>query len=139
MKNPLLMGIKKEHRLKKNTEIRQVLYKGKKIKNKYYTIIYMDKKLAIPRIGIFIKRTKLAVRRNKEKRHIREIMRFFLHNIKPYDIIIIQHKPAFLLDFHTKKKRIQELLEYAGLFKKNSVEITKTLSIYLFAILSFFL
>ena len=133
------MGIKKEHRLKKAKDIKYVVQKGKKVRNVYYTLLYINSMVSKARLGIFIKRTRLSIRRNKEKRHIREIMRNFIKDMKDYDIIVIQHKVAFSLNFHSKEKKIWELLKNAKLFKDDNIKGIKALSIYFFIIFSFFL
>lgn len=105
--------------------IPEVLKKGKKyyfslfvlsINNQLSTISY-----PVSRFSIIIpaKLDKRAVKRNKLKRQIRNIIKLNIANLKPgSDVIIMAKKTMMLENFATIKTELEEMLRKARLVKK---------------------
>ncbi|MCX7910116.1 MAG: ribonuclease P protein component [Endomicrobia bacterium] len=87
---------KKYERISKYKEIKDVIEKGEKIfVDGLIVYLYRNPNYKFPRIAVLVsnKVEKLAVKRNKFKRRIREIFRLSKHKIlQPIDIIIIATK-----------------------------------------------
>ena len=84
--------MKKQERVKSNIEFNNIINKGKKINNSFFTVFYMKSKDANPRFGVSVpKRVGNAVIRNKLKRQTREIInqnKFLFPKYRNYIIIV---------------------------------------------------
>jgi ribonuclease P protein component len=87
----LSFNFKKNNRIKKNIEFSYVFKNGSFIKDKFYTCRYNLNNLPICRLGIVIrKRVGNSVKRNYEKRVLREFFRLNKNNLtNNVDLIII--------------------------------------------------
>jgi len=89
----------KKNRIKKKKDFIKVLKNGYYIKEKYYICRFIENGLSESRIGIIVKKKLLnAVKRNYEKRVLREFFRVNKNTLKNnYDIVItvIENAGAF--------------------------------------------
>lgn len=96
--------MKKKDRVKSNILFNEIIGKGKKVSNKYFTIFLLDKKETKPLFGVTApKRVGNAVTRNKLKRQTRELIlktKFLFKNNRNYIIII---KDVCLHSSHAEK------------------------------------
>jgi ribonuclease P protein component len=93
-------------RIKHLNEFLSVYRKGKRRVGKYYRIYVKSNGLSYPRLGLSVsKAVGKAVRRNYEKRIIREFFRSHRGTLPSWDIVI-QRKPGYPPDFQLQ---IQEL------------------------------
>lgn len=84
--------MKKKDRVKSNILFNEIIGKGKKVSNKYFTIFLLDKKEPKPLFGVTApKKIGSAVTRNKLKRQTRELIdktKLLFKNKRNYIIII---------------------------------------------------
>lgn len=76
----------KHNRIVKKTEFQEVLHKGQTIQGKLFGLVVYDKSDNSPaKIGIIISKkiSKLATRRNRARRLIKEVARELIKNLKP--------------------------------------------------------
>ena len=99
--------LKKEHRLKKASEFKEIFDKNKKKVYKHIIIYYQ--KSQTTKLGVITKK-KIgnAVIRNKWKRRIKSIYKEMSQNIKNHDIIIITKTNINNTTFSTVKKTVLE-------------------------------
>lgn len=106
--------MKKEYRIKKNEEIEKILRKKNSCGNKNY-IIYVTKNLETNhfRLGMSVgKKVGNAVVRNREKRHIKNVVKELEINIKNYNIFIIARPNCLTLSYDEIKQNIKKLLKH---------------------------
>lgn len=105
--------MKEDIRIKNKLEFEDILTTGKKIKNDFFIIYYKDRKKEFSRFGItLVKKFGNAVKRNKYKRIIREIVRTN-QNIfkKDNDYIIIVKKTCENANYNILKNSLVDLLK----------------------------
>ena len=104
--------MKRKYSLKKNYEIEKVLKTKKSVGNKYYAIYYMPNKLTIPQIAISVsKKFGNAVKRNYQKRVVREILRKLIKSLPNYSYLIVVKKKVEELSFFEKENQLIYLLK----------------------------
>ncbi|WP_421382446.1 ribonuclease P protein component [Bacillus salacetis] len=112
--------MRKEQRVKKNTEFQEVFKKGTSIANRQF-VVYRLKKEDQPffRIGLSVsKKIGNAVVRNQIKRYIRQVFLELKDEVKnDYDYVIIARKPAADMDFHEIKKSLIHVLKKSKALK----------------------
>ena len=89
---------KTQHRLAKNSEVKQALSRGRNFFNPNFTLkVLISKEISAPRFAIIVstKVSKLAVKRNRLKRLVREWVKTKLTGLPMADYVIIA-KPAAL-------------------------------------------
>ena len=103
----------KEKIIKSSEEYSEIIHTGKSVKNKYFSVYYVDSE-NINKYGITIpKKVGKANIRNKIKRQIKSIITTNEINIqKKYNYVIIVKEPVLSLDYNGM---VCELLD---LFKK---------------------
>ncbi|MFA5133330.1 MAG: ribonuclease P protein component [Patescibacteria group bacterium] len=107
-----------ENRLKKTRDFDLIWKKGQFFGTKFITFKYMKNSLPHTRVGFVVgtKVSKLATRRNKLKRQMREIIRLNLDKIKPgYDISITARPGATQMEYEEVEKNLLFALKKAGL------------------------
>lgn len=112
--------MKKQYRIKKNSEFQEIFKTGKSFANRELVIYYREKKGQEHfRVGISVgKKIGNAVTRNRLKRYIRECFRKVKDNLKQeYDIIIIARNQAVRADFHQLCNSLQHLLKKQKLMR----------------------
>ncbi len=84
-------GLRPYERIKKKKDFLFLYQKGKRIKGKYFNLIYHENNLNYSRLGIVVNRKiGKAVVRNKIKRWVREIFRRHKNLIpRPMDILVV--------------------------------------------------
>ncbi len=110
----MLCGVKmkKMNIVKSNEDFDNIIKNGKILKNRYYVIYYIDKQKANYRVGIAIpKKTGIAVKRNKIKRQIRDILDKNNDKLKKIDYIIIVRNAILDLDYKQMEKNLITLLD----------------------------
>lgn len=101
-----------KYRIKDNLEFENIINKGSKKSNSYFVIYYKERKLLFSRFGVSLsKKFGNAVKRNKYKRILREIIR---NNQKKfennYDYIIIMKKKCEFLNYKDIESKLLSLL-----------------------------
>lgn len=101
-----------EIRIKEKSEFEDIIKNGKKYGNSYFAIYYKDRKKDFSRFGITLsKKYGNAVKRNKYKRILREIIRINQKKFKNnYDYIIIMKKTCDGLDYKVIENNLLTLL-----------------------------
>ncbi|MBQ9833698.1 MAG: ribonuclease P protein component [Bacilli bacterium] len=90
-----------------------VIKNGKRLKNQYYNIFYMENKEVKPLFGLAVgKKVGNAVTRNKNKRQLKNIVdeNKFLFQ-KPYYYIIMVKKDVNDLNYEQKKEALVSLIK----------------------------
>lgn len=104
--------MKKYERVKSNITFNEIINKGKKVSNCYFTIFFIAKEDNKPQFGVAVpKRLGNAVARNKIKRQTRELLdqtKLLFKNNRNY-IIIVKEK-SLKLSFDDKLKALQQLI-----------------------------
>ncbi|WP_071393110.1 ribonuclease P protein component [Bacillus tuaregi] len=114
--------MRKEYRVKKNTDFQEVFKKGKSVANRQF-VVYTLKKHEQKhfRIGLSVsKKVGNAVTRNRIKRYIRQAFHEFdgfIHN--DIDYIIIARRPTAEMDFSEIQKSLTHVLKLAKVFVKS--------------------
>ncbi len=110
--------MRKEQRIKKNTDFQLVFNHGKSTANRQFVIYILKKNnQANFRIGLSVsKKIGNAVTRNRIKRLIREAFKEIKAELPTnYDFVIIARKPTANMDFHQVKSSIIHILKLAKL------------------------
>lgn len=96
--------------LKKNSDFEYVIQNGRKKINKYYVVYYISNGLDDSRVGISVgKKFGNAVKRNRQKRILREIIR--LSEItNSYDLVIISRPAVREVSLNEQKELLLNLL-----------------------------
>ena len=104
--------MKKYERVKSNILFNEIINKGKKQSNKFFTIFFDDKKDIKPLYGVAVsKRLGNAVLRNKLKRQTRELIdetKLLFKNNRNY-IIIVKEK-CLSENYEVKLNALQQLI-----------------------------
>lgn len=101
----------RKYSLKKNHDIDRLIKKKQSVGNKYYAIYYRWSEEKLPKIAISpSKKFKTAVRRNYEKRVVREIIREQLDELQNLQLLIIVKTKVDELDFEGRKKQVLYLI-----------------------------
>ena len=101
-----------EIRIKSKIEFEDIIKNGKKESNSYFVIYNKDRKYDYSRFGITLgKKFGNAVKRNKYKRILREIIRINQKKFKNnYDYIIIMKKTCDGLEYKIIEQKLLSLL-----------------------------
>lgn len=98
--------MKKENRIKKNSEIALIVLSKQKIKSDSFFIYYKKSELKT-RVAISVsKKYGNAVSRNHAKRIIRELIRPYIAKSIPLDLVIVVKKDLKLVSF---EKLVEEM------------------------------
>ncbi|WP_409252427.1 ribonuclease P protein component [Bacillus sp. SCS-153A] len=112
--------MRKEQRVKKNSEFQEVFKKGTSLANRQFVIYRLRKQDQQHfRIGLSVsKKIGNAVVRNQVKRYIRQVFLELKDEVKnDYDYVIIARKPAADMDFHEIKKSLIHVLKKSKALK----------------------
>lgn len=102
-----------EKRVKKRSDFVHIQTKGRKWKTNDFLVSVIKKDSGSARLGITVttKVDKRAVRRNNLKRRLREVFRKLYPFIKePFDIVVIAHQGAVLIDYSEIKRQFNYAL-----------------------------
>jgi len=110
--------LKKELRVRKQKEFDFIYKKGKKLKTRFFTVIFTPNDLDFNRFAFIVsaKVDKKAVVRNKIKRRLRDIIKLNYSKLKkPFDFIIIAFPQSKQVGFQDLKSDLE------AAFKKNKI------------------
>ena len=111
--------MEKEYRVKKNTEIEQIIKGKRRIGNQYLTLYYKKSETNHFRLAVSVsKKIGDAVTRNHEKRRIREIFRQYKAQMLPYDILVVSKKESLIINLNELNDSIYKLLTTYKLIKE---------------------
>lgn len=116
--------LSKKKRLSKNKDIKEVIKKGKKFKEKFLILKKKPNTLNNSRLGVVVglKVSKKATERNKIKRRINEIIRRSLKKIKKgNDVVLIVLSSVKGKNFQQIKKTVMKLFRKAKLIRKTKL------------------
>ena len=111
-----------KNRLKKQKDFDRVFHQGKGYKEKEIFIKVLKKEAPDLRFGFVVSKkvSNRAVKRNRLKRRLREIVRSFLPHIKQgYDIVIIALPGAERYNFWELQEIVLAIFQKAGIIKQN--------------------
>jgi ribonuclease P protein component len=98
-------------RIRKSREITGLRKSAKKVIGKHYVVIWKLNSLKLSRLGVIVsKKNRTAVKRNYEKRIIREIFRQNKSVLSQKIDLLIIKKNINDADFKQKEKELKELL-----------------------------
>jgi ribonuclease P protein component len=119
--------VNKRYRLKKNREFQYTYKKGRSFGHPLLVLISRKTRLPVTRIGFSItKKFGKAVRRNRIKRQLREILRQRLPYIKTgYDIIFVVRKEAKDTTYSKLDQAVYNLLKRSNLLIEGEKTIAK--------------
>ncbi|MBU4315384.1 ribonuclease P protein component [Patescibacteria group bacterium] len=110
---------KQKNRLKKQTEVQEVVKKGKSVFDPVCGIRFSKNKLAESRFAIVagLKVNKSAVKRNRVRRQYREVIKLHINMIKPgFDVVLFVSAQSLDLTYAQKEERLLAVLKRAGLW-----------------------
>ncbi|MEN6350252.1 MAG: ribonuclease P protein component [Syntrophomonas sp.] len=109
--------LKKEFRIRKGKEYREVYRKGKRVAGKYVIIFCIENRYPTKRFGIVTsKKIGGAVVRNRAKRQLREIARNMGEKVKAnYDLVIVARPAIKDCVFKALEKDFLVVIKKAGL------------------------
>lgn len=102
--------MKKIYRLKKSEEIGKIVLKRQKINSLLYSIYYIYNKEETKIAVVAGKKCGNAVKRNYEKRIIRDIVRPYIRNIKGIHAVIVAKENVLNANFIEKKETLIKLI-----------------------------
>ena len=104
--------MKSEMRIKDSRDFENIIKTGMKLSNKYFVIYYKEKFSKYSRFGVSLsKKFGNAVKRNKYKRILREIIRINQNKFKnDYDYIIIMKKDCDNLKYKIIEDNLLSLI-----------------------------
>lgn len=112
--------MKKEYRVKSQVDFQKVFENGKKVVGKHYILYILERDHETYRFGVSVgKRLGNAVFRNKNKRHMREIISAYQADYrKGFDCVVLIKKHGTNLDFAAKKISLHKMLSDNNLIHK---------------------
>ncbi|HZK33759.1 MAG TPA: ribonuclease P protein component [Bacillota bacterium] len=112
--------MEKRHRLRKNKDFKYTYKRGRKLGHPLFVLVYRRTNNSSLRIGFSItKKFGPAVKRNRIKRQLREIVSADIENIRHgHDIIFSLRKGAGESTFEELESAVSNLLKRAKLYKK---------------------
>ena len=113
--------LSKSYRLVKTKDFENVFKRGKFFAEEFINIKTVENDLDISRFGFIIgkKASKKAVKRNRVKRQMREIIRLRLNKIKTGFDVIVMVKPEIIgKDYREIEQTVEKILKKSGLLFK---------------------
>ncbi len=113
-------AVNRRFRLRKNADFQRVRREGKSYAHPLVVLVVAPNQTGRVRVGVAAgKRIGNAVRRNRAKRRLREIMRPLLPCICPgYDLMLIARPPVAEAEFSQIRNAVVTLLRRARLLQK---------------------
>lgn len=106
--------MKKEYILKKNFDIEKLIALKNTIGSKYFVIYYKKSNKKDEKVKIAISVSKKfgkAVKRNYQKRVIRELIYPSINKLNGYIMLIVAKPQIMMLDFEEKREQINYILK----------------------------
>jgi ribonuclease P protein component len=113
--------LKKDFRVTKERDFKRIYQKGKFFSNGEFTIRFLPNRFSFPRFAVVIlkKHIKKAVKRNKFRRQLQEIVRLSFEKVRPgFDIVVLSRKDLTVFKYEDLEKSLLGLLEKGNLLKK---------------------
>lgn len=113
--------MRKDYRIKKNSDFQEVFKKGKSVANRQFVLYTLQKPEQIHfRIGLSVsKKIGNAVTRNQVKRYIRQVFHELDGDISNnVDYVIIARKPTATMNLHEVKQSLSHVLKLARVLKR---------------------
>lgn len=113
--------LKKEFRITKAFDFKRLYQKGKFVNTDSFTLRVLPNRLSFSRFAVVVlkKHTKQAVKRNKIRRRIREIVRLNFDKINSgFDVIILTRRDLTGVNYNDLEKTLNNMLLNAGIQKK---------------------
>lgn len=110
--------LKAQYRLRKTKDIEAVLKRGKGFFGGKIAVKLAKNGLKNSRFAVVVgvKVSKSAVKRNRLRRQLREIIRLELDELKPgYDVMVMARPKSLELDYHELKKELDKAFKKVGL------------------------
>jgi ribonuclease P protein component len=109
--------MKRLYRLRRNRDFQQVRRSGKYYASPLVVLAFLQNELNHSRFGFVVsKRSGNAVRRNKIKRRMREVIRQFIPRIKPgFDLVFVARQPIRQANYNQIQQSLAYLLKKADL------------------------
>ena len=116
------LPMKQKYRLRRNSDFQRVRQIGKSYASPTLVLAFLRNELDHNRYGFVVsKRLGKAVRRNKIKRQMREIIRLEMSHIKPgFDLVFIARVPSSKASYQEIMQSISKLLKTADLLVQSS-------------------
>jgi len=116
--------VNKKYRLRKNSDFQYTYKKGRSLGHPLLVMIFRKTNNSNVRVGFSItKKFGKAVKRNRIKRQLREIIRSRLDNInRGYDIIFVVRKEAAGALYKDLESAVHNLLKRGKLYKQSDAE-----------------
>ncbi|MBN1552303.1 ribonuclease P protein component, partial [bacterium] len=110
-------------KLRNHQEFREVYGKGRKLSGPLCTVHFLQNNLHIMRYGLTVTRyIGKAVKRNRIRRILREVMRSMAHSLKPgYDIVIVAKHQILKASFQDIHYQLGDLFSKANLINTPSL------------------
>jgi ribonuclease P protein component len=112
--------VKRKFRLTSTIDFKRVRRKGKSFAHPLVVLIVLPNETGSSRFGISAGRSVgNAIRRNRSKRQIREIIRLLIPQIlKGWDMVVLARKPIVSASFQDIETAIHQLFQQAKLFQE---------------------
>ncbi len=111
--------VKRRYRVRTNKQFQEIRRQGRSYANHLLVLCALPNNLPYSRFGFAVNsRIGNAVRRNRIKRRLREIVRLQQESIQPgWDIVLIARQPIRSADYHEMETACARLLRRAQLFQ----------------------
>lgn len=115
--------MKRRYRVRTNKQFQEIRRQGHSYANHLLVLCALPNKLPYSRFGFAVNsRIGSAVRRNRIKRRLREIIRLQQESIQPgWDIVLIARQPIRSADYHEMETACARLLWRAQLFRSQTL------------------
>jgi ribonuclease P protein component len=115
--------VKRRYRVRTNKQFQEIRRQGRSYANHLLVLCALPNNLPYSRFGFAVNsRIGNAVRRNRIKRRLREIMRLQQESIQPgWDIVLIARQPIRSADYHEMETACARLLRRAQLFQSQTM------------------
>ena len=113
--------VRSDHRLKKDKQFSYIYKKGKRKSTDFFILYYLNSKFDNYKIGYSIsKKQGKAVKRNKLKRRLKNLVQKFDLPVNKYNFILLAREGASQLDFKELSKQI--ILLFNKFYKEENIE-----------------
>jgi len=106
-------SLRPTERIRKRTEFAELYKKGRRIRGRYFHLVFQPNELGFPRLGVVVsKRVGKANVRNRIKRWFREVFRRHKDCLaRPVDMVLIAQREILELDWKALLKEFREMLD----------------------------